>query len=564
MLELWHQRFGHENFKQVAKVSKLEVIEGLPKFGKVEKTICGACQMGKQTKASHHKVNVIATSHCLELLHVDLIGPTRTKSLGGKRYITVIVDDFLRYTWVEFLREKSKACENLKILCKRLQNEKGAPIVKIRSDHGKEFENARFESFYEKNVIKKEFSAPKTPQQNGVVERNNWVIQEIARVMLLNKNISQKFWGEAVNTSCHIGNRIFFQAGTKKIAYEIWNGKKPKVKYFRVFRSKFYILNDRENLKKFDAKSDEGIFLGYSTTSRAYKVFNKRTKTVMKSINVEIDDAITKVEIENDGEGPSSKGPTVEIEAQDIEGKGLTPEKESTPVNSRMEIKSMSRTSSPLTPLEVHPPISRNDEVSTSKKLSSRMIKNHPNSNNIGPLDEGIRLRKGNILLANHVTYHCYLAQFEPKMVEKALQDENWVESMHEEHNQFVRNDVWELVPRPENVYVIGTKWIFKNKTDEDGEIIRNKSWLVAQGYTQVDEVDFDESFAPVAMLESIRILMSIACTMNFKLYQMDVKCAFLNGYLNEEVFVKQPKGFQDSHFPDHVLRLKKALYGLK
>ena len=118
----------------------------------------------------------------------------------------------------------------------------------------------------------------------------------------------------------------------------------------------------------------------------------------------------------------------------------------------------MSRTSSPLTPPEIHPPISRNDEVSTSKKPSSRVIKNHPGSKIIGSLDEGHHLRKGNILLANHVTYHCYLAQFEPKRVEEALQDENWVKSMHEELNQFVRNDVWELAPRPENVNVIGTK----------------------------------------------------------------------------------------------------------
>ena len=98
VLELWHQRFRHANFKQVAKISKFEAVEGLPKFGKVEKTFCGACQMGKQTKASHHKVNVIATSRCLELLHVDLMGPTRTESLGGKRYIMVIVDNLSRYT----------------------------------------------------------------------------------------------------------------------------------------------------------------------------------------------------------------------------------------------------------------------------------------------------------------------------------------------------------------------------------------------------------------------------------------------------------------------------------
>ena len=340
----------------------------------------------------------------------------------------VIVNDFSRYTWVEFLREKSATCEKLEILCKRLQNKKGAPIVKIRSDHGKEFENARFESFCEKSGIKKEFSTPKTPQQNGVVERKNRVIQEMARVMLLNKQIPQKFLGKAVNTSCHI-------------------------------------LNDRENLGNFDAKSDEGIFLGYSTTSQEYRVFNKRTKTVMESINVEIDDAITKVEINDDGKGSSSKGPIVEVEAQDIEGEGLTPEKESTPVNSRMETRSMSRTSSSFTPLEVHPPISQNDEVSTSKKPSSRVVKNHPDSNIVGSLDEGLHLRKG-------------------KRVEEALQNENWVESMHENLNQLVRNDVWELVPRPENVHIIDTKWIFKNKNDEDGEIIRNKSRLVAQGYT--------------------------------------------------------------------------------
>ena len=120
-----------------------------------------------------------------------------------------------------------------------------------------------------------------------------------------------------------------------------------------------------------------------------------------------IDDAITKVEIDYDGEGPSSKESTVEVEAQDIEVEGLTPEKESTPVNSRMEISSMSRSSSPLTPLEVHPPISQNDKVSTSKKPSSRVVKNHPESNIIRSLDEGLRLRKENTLLANHVTYHC-------------------------------------------------------------------------------------------------------------------------------------------------------------
>ena len=123
---------------------------------------------------------------------------------------------------------------------------------------------------------------------------------------------------------------------------------------------------------------------------------------------------------------------------------------------------------------------------------------------------------------------------------------------------------MWELVPRPNGVNVIGTKWTFKNKSDEHGTIIKNKSRLVTQGYTQVERVDFDETFAPVIRLESIRILLAIASHLNFKLYQMDVKSAFLNGMLQEEVYVKQPKGFIDPHRPDDVYKLKRALYALK
>lgn len=148
--------------------------------------------------------------------------------------------------------------------------------------------------------------------------------------------------------------------------------------------------------------------------------------------------------------------------------------------------------------------------------------------------------------------------------MKEALTDEFWINAMQEELEQFKRNEVWELVPRPEGTNVIGTKWIFKNKTNEEGVITRNKARLVAQGYTQIEGVDFDETFAPVARLESIRLLLGVACILKFKLYQMDVKSAFLNGYLNEEAYVEQPKGFVDPTHPDHVYRLKKALYGLK
>ncbi|KAK0588363.1 hypothetical protein LWI29_000056 [Acer saccharum] len=196
-----------------------------------------------------------------------------------------------------------------------------------------------------------------------------------------------------------------------------------------------------------------------------------------------------------------------------------------------------------------------------SKEPAPWVRKLHDKEDIIGEVNEGVRTRRQ---LANLLSYTCYTSQIEPKQVEEALNDEFWVLAMQEELNQFKRNEVWTLVPRPKTTNVIGTKWIFRNKSDEDGNIVRNKARLVAQGYSQIEGIDFEETFAPVARLESIRLLLSISCVHKFKLHQMDVKSAFLNGFLQEEVFVEQPKGFVDAHHPNHVYRLRKALYGLK
>ena len=147
------------------------------------------------------------------------------------------------------------------------------------------------ESFCTRSGISQEFSAPITPQQNGVVERKNKVIQEMARAMLYNKNVARNLWGEAVNIICHTINKVYFRPGTKKTPYELWKGRKPNVKYFRIFGSTCFILKDRENVGKFDSRSDEGIFLGYSSTSKAYRVCNKRTMKVIEIVNVIIDES---------------------------------------------------------------------------------------------------------------------------------------------------------------------------------------------------------------------------------------------------------------------------------
>ncbi|GJY12179.1 retrovirus-related pol polyprotein from transposon TNT 1-94 [Tanacetum coccineum] len=202
----------------------------------------------------------------------------------------------------------------------------------------------------------------------------------------------------------------------------------------------------------------------------------------------------------------------------------------------------------------------KENEPLNKEIVNIKETKDHPIDSVIGKLNE--RTLRSQIQSQSNL--FCFVSSIEPKNVKEAIQDESWTMAMQEELNQFKKNDVWSLVPLPDNQTIIGTKWVFKNKLDENGVVSRNKARLVAQGYNQQEGIDFDETYAPVARLESIRILFAYTCEHDFKLFQMDVKRAFLNGFINEEVYVAQPPGFVDFEKPNHVFKLKKALYGLK
>jgi hypothetical protein len=193
-------------------------------------------------------------------------------------------------------------------------------------------------------------------------------------------------------------------------------------------------------------------------------------------------------------------------------------------------------------------------------RVRQSVQRDHPVDNILGSIRRGVTTRSR---LANFCEHYSFVSMLEPLRVEDALGDADWVMAMQEELNNFTRNEVWSLVERPKQ-NVIGTKWVFRNKQDEDGVVTKNKARLVAKGYTQVEGLDFGETYAPVARLEAIRILLAFATHHNFKLHQMDVKSAFLNGPISEEVYVEQPPGFEDPQLPNHVYKLHKALYGLK
>ncbi|GJV62615.1 retrovirus-related pol polyprotein from transposon TNT 1-94 [Tanacetum coccineum] len=322
---------------------------------------------------------------------MDLFGPSAIQSYGGNRYTLVIVDDYSRYTWSRFLKDKTEAFDQFEIFSKKIQNQLGCTIVSIRTDHGREFDNeVKFEEFCNANGITHNFSAPRSPQSSSMVERKNMTLQEMS----------------------------------------------------------------------------------YSQNSKAYIILNKNTRKVEESLNV--------------------------------------------------------------TFYETPPPYKTSPLV----------------DDDLDEEEEAIKVTEKKNL--------------ENKIEDETLEIDEIIVAMQEELDQFIANDGRELVPQPRNMTIIGTKWVFRNKLDENGIVSRNKARLVAQGYNQQEGIDYNETYAPVARLESIRILLAYACALDFKLFQMNVKSAFLNGFINEEVYVAQPPGFIEFEKPDHVYKLKKALYGLK
>ncbi|GKB35375.1 retrovirus-related pol polyprotein from transposon TNT 1-94 [Tanacetum coccineum] len=457
---------------------------------------------------------------------MDLFGPSAIRSYGGNRYTLVIVDDYSRFTWTRFLANKTEAFEKFEVFSKMIQNKLGCSIVSIRTDHGREFDNeVQFGNYCDLNGISHNFSAPRTPQSNGVVERKNRTLQEMSRTMLNEQSIPQKFWCNAVDTSTYIINRVSIRRILGKTPYELLRGRKPNLNYFRVFGSKCFVLNTKDYLTKFDPKSYEGVFLGYSQNSKAYIILNKQTMKVEESLNVTFDETPP----------PPKTSPLEDDELVEEEAIEVSKTK---PIGNNLEDISL-----------------ENNQIVNIKES-----KTHPLENVIGNLNQ----RTLRSQAQDKSNFFCFISTIEPKNINEALKDENWVMAMQEELNQFKTNDVWELVPNPMDMTIIGTKWVYRNKLDENGVVTRNKARLVAQGYNQQEGIDYDETYAPVARLESIRILLAYACALDFKLYQMDVKSAFLNGFINEEVYVAQPPGFIDFAKPNYVYKLKKALYGLK
>ncbi|GJW10558.1 putative ribonuclease H-like domain-containing protein [Tanacetum coccineum] len=283
---LWHRRLGHINFNTMNKLVRGNLVKGLPSKVFENDYSCVACQKGKQHKASYKSKLVNSISKPLHMLHMDLFGPTNVKSLMKKSYCLVITDDFSRFSWVFFLATKDETSGILKTFITGIENQLDHKVKVIRCDKGTEFKNSVMNQFCEIKGIKKEFSVSRTPQQNGLAERKNRTLIEAARTMLVDSKLPTTFWAEAVNTACYVLNRVLITKPQNKTPYELIRGRPPLLDFMKPFGCLVTILNTRDHLGKFDGKADEGFFVGYSVTSKAMRVFNKRTRIVEETLNI--------------------------------------------------------------------------------------------------------------------------------------------------------------------------------------------------------------------------------------------------------------------------------------
>ncbi|GJS99096.1 retrovirus-related pol polyprotein from transposon TNT 1-94 [Tanacetum coccineum] len=379
-------------------------------------------------------------------------------------------------------------------------------------------------------------------------------------------------WAEAVATACYTQNRSLIHTRHNKTPYELVHDKKHDLTFFRVFGALCYPTNDSEDLGKLQPTADIGIFVGYVPSRKGYRIYNKHTRRIMETIHVQFDELTEQI-----APVQLSTRPAPSFLTPKQISSGLVPNLVPTtpyvpPANKELEILFQLMFDEYLEPLRVERPVSPAPAVqvlvNSAGTPSSTTIDQDAPSPSHSPSSSALQspsLHQGVLLLKQLATdalwclYNSVLSKVKPSN----LHTEDAVSTSKIIH-EFDRLQVWELVPQPDCVMIIALKWIYKVKLDEYGDVLKNKARLVAKGYRQEEGIDFEESFAPVARIEAIRIFIANAASKNMTIYQMDVKTAFLNGELKEEVYVSQPEGFVDPDHPTHVYRLKKALYGLK
>lgn len=355
----------------------------------------------------------------------------------------------------------------------------------------------------------------------------------MATSLLKEKQLPNQLWVEAIAIAVYLLNLSPTKAVLNRTPYEAWRGKKPSVDHLRVFGCVAYSLLNSHVHKKLDVKSERCIFIGYCTESKAFKLFNPITNKVWINRDVIFhEDASWCWEKDK----ATIQHVPLEVHENEI---------------------SSSATTTTHDVVSSHSPIQTDAAEANSSSTQSKSVSEHEVSN-------GIPSTRYRSLREIYETCSFALSIADPVTYDEATRLQEWQSAMNEEISSIQRNQTWELTDLPPGKKTVGLKWVFKSKYHSDGSLHKHKARLVAKGYSQKQGVDFEDTFSPVARLETVRTFLALAAQLKWPIFQLDLKSAFLNGDLQEEVFVDQPEGFIVAGSEDKVYRLKKALYGLR
>nr|AAX95066.1 retrotransposon protein, putative, unclassified [Oryza sativa Japonica Group]ABA91624.1 retrotransposon protein, putative, unclassified [Oryza sativa Japonica Group] len=528
----WHARFGHINFAALRKMGR----ESL------------ACLAGKHRRAPFAQEALHNATELLALIHGDLCGPITPATPSGNRYFLLLVDDYSRYMWLTLLATKDGAPAAIKRVQAAAERKSGRKLWALRTDRGGEFTVGHFTEYCAELGVQRELTAPYSPQQNGVVERRNQSVVGTARSMLKAKGLLGMFWGEAMNTAVYLLNRSSSKSIGGKTPYELWNGVPLAVHHLRV--------------PKLDDRSRPMIFVGYEPGSKAYRVYDPATRRVHVSRDVVFD---KEAQWNWDGEAAANVDSGFTIEYTTVYHLAtaaptqIGTEHGGAPASPRSPA---SGSTPPTPPLAEEPPV---EFVSPPPDVEDDLDADHDDAPlRFHRIDDvlGPATPPGQAVRELSEELFAVTAE-EPASFAEAEQHSYWRQSMIKEMRSIEANKTWRLVDPPARQHPIGLKWVYKAKKDAAGNITKYKACLVAKGYVQRQGIDFDEVFAPVARLKSVRLLLAHAACEGRAVHHMDVKSAFLNELL-EEVYVAQPPGFVVDGQEHKVLHLDKALYGLR
>jgi hypothetical protein len=514
-INLWHRRLGHLNFQSLKEI-------GIEFNGKQE--FCGSCVEGKMARLPFSREKTRNTLH-LECLNMDLMGPMETPGLNGERFVLCISDESSGYTVVEPLqtKEKGRVMKYAEDFISLMENQTSYKVKKIRCDGGGEFVNSDMMDLCAKKGIILDSSNPYTPQQNGISERKNRTIIEMARSMLKFAGLPNEFWPQSVCTAAYIRNRC--PGKDNKSPLEKLLGTKPDYKRLKIFGCHCYVHVPKELRKKLDSKAKLCILVGYSTNG--YKLFNLKDRKFVWSRDVIFNEEEFGEQVQKD---------LSQLDSEDEGFEDFT-----------------------------------SDSDSTDQERNS--VKEDDSSDQENRLDEGNSGRRVTRSMARtqNAELQIYMASgnscSEPRTFQEAISSEDaeeWRMAMDQEIKSLAKNQTWELCELPQGKKSIGSKWVYRVKVDENGKKVKLKARLVVQGFKQRQGIDYSETFAPVVRLESLRILLALKAIKGWKSFQLDVKTAFLYGDIDREIYMAQPQGYVEKGREHLVCHLKRSLYGLK